>query len=111
MFLMGLLGIRLALMETLIVLLVTVGILGYFFHRLRATPHYTSLGVSDIVGKKRLITLILGSIILAKLVIGATMIIMSPTYQDDTFANWNMRGKIFAERQSLVLDTTDPEYL
>lgn len=111
MFLMGLLGIRLALIETLIVLLVTVGILGYFFHRLRATPHYTSAGVSDIIGKKRLITLILGSIVLVKLVIGATMIVMSPTYQDDTFANWNMRGKIFAERQSLVLDMTDPEYL
>lgn len=46
-----------------------------------------------------------------KLGLGAVDIAMMPTYQDDTFMNWNMRGKVFYERSSLVLDKTDPDFL
>jgi len=34
-----------------------------------------------------------------------------PTYQDDTFVNRNYRAKVFYERESLVLDSKDKDYL
>lgn len=49
--------------------------------------------------------------LLAKLAFGFLSIVNVPTYQDDTFANWNIRTKIFYERESLVLDSTDKDYL
>lgn len=49
--------------------------------------------------------------LLAKLIFGFMDITNVPTYQDDTFGNWNYRAKVFYERESLVLDKQDKDYL
>lgn len=49
--------------------------------------------------------------IIMKILFGFLDIIKVPTYQDDAFGNRNYRAKVFYERESLVLDKQDKDYL
>lgn len=49
--------------------------------------------------------------LLFKLIIWFVSVVNLPTYQDDSFHNWNMRAKVFYERESLVLDNNDEDFL
>lgn len=49
--------------------------------------------------------------LLVKLFFGFIDITHVPTYQDDTFGNRNYRAKVFYERESLVLDSKDKDFL
>lgn len=46
-----------------------------------------------------------------KLFLGGLSILNVPTYQDDTFWNWNYRWQIFFEREDLVLNKEDDNFL
>ena len=47
-----------------------------------------------------------------KVVLGGYDLLVTPTYYNDTYVNWNMRTKVFYENQSLMLDreVTDEFY-
>ena len=49
--------------------------------------------------------------VLIKLIFWFISIVNVPTYQDDTFWNWNFRAKVFYERENLVLDKSDEDFL
>lgn len=46
---------------------------------------------------------VLGIWIALKILAGTVLLIATPPYYDDTFNNWNMRGKIFFETERLTL--------
>lgn len=60
---------------------------------------------------KKSIIIIISLRLLVKLFFWAVNIFSVPTYQDDTFVNWNYRTKVFFYRESLVLDPTDKDFL
>lgn len=64
---------------------------------------------SPIWQKIAIIILALG--IIYKLWWWAIAIATLPTYQDDSFVNWNIRWKIFYAQRGLVLDKNSPDYL
>jgi len=57
------------------------------------------------------IGIISGLILVYKIAIGFIFVLQSPTYQDDSLDKRNMRAKVFYEKQSLVLNKKDSDYL
>ncbi|MDR0369636.1 MAG: hypothetical protein LBH96_03895 [Candidatus Peribacteria bacterium] len=49
--------------------------------------------------------------VIVKVVYGMISLSAVPTYQDDTFVNWNYRAKVFYTQESLVLDKKSDDYL
>ncbi len=47
---------------------------------------------------------LLGTWLVLKILAGFALLTLTPTYQDDVFNNWNMRGKAFFVHQELMLE-------
>lgn len=68
-----------------------------------ASPHTSHIG-SKTADWVRWAILIYAAWTIVKVLAGAYDLIGVPTYWDDSFNNWNMRGKMFYETQQIVLE-------
>ncbi len=103
------------LMPSLIVLIILMGI-AFFTKAFAAKNHQASYAASPPSPAGyggagiALPSFIRGGILLLtlwtaiKVLAGGFDLISVPTYWDDSFNNWNMRGKIFFENQALILE-------
>ena len=87
-------------------------LLGALWYAKRSTlgpsplPAHSILSRWQAIGLGTLLTLLVAKIVLA----GATFLILTPTYLQDTLKNWNLRGKVFYETEmlTLVMPNEDP---
>lgn len=110
-FLLGWVWVPLSLLPVVWTLGLIWGVWLFFLFRTKAYPHYRNIPLSPLTRIQKWIIFILSTLVIFKCVLGFLDITSIPTYQDDSFANWNMRAQVFAERESLILDKADPEFL
>ena len=107
----GIIGIPLSFFPLSIGIIIIAWSLLYYNKKNKTLPEYRSLEWAKKSSYAKIFVFIGTFLLLIKLWIGAVDITAIPTYQDDTFVNWNLRAKIFYERESLVLDKNDTEFL
>lgn len=114
-FIFAWMGVQLSLMWMLFLVL-WLNILLLILNIVRKTKlHFASSDIQQqflaFPARLKIWSLLFAVWLLVKLIFGFMDITNVPTYQDDTFGNWNYRAKVFYERESLVLDKQDKDYL
>ncbi len=114
-FLINLIGIKYSIFNMSLAIFVLFSILLFFNLKNKEKIRFSKVRLWWFLKWNKILTNILLWIwcirVLVKLVFWFISIANVPTYQDDTFWNWNFRSKVFYEREDLVLDKMDEDYL
>ena len=114
-FLVNLIGIKYNILNISLTVLLLFGILLFFNLRNKEKLRFSKTElIKNLKWNKKIINVLLWIWcirVLVKLIFWFISIVNVPTYQDDTFWNRNFRAKVFYERENLVLDQSDEDFL